>query len=111
MNARWSWFNITSVVFGFAFLYLPIVLLVIYSFNESRLVTVWAGFRPSGMASCFATRADGRRLGDDPRRLALGQRLPPCWEPLAAVSLVRYTRFAAVPCSPAWSTRHWSCRK
>jgi ABC-type spermidine/putrescine transport system permease subunit II len=30
MNARWSWFNITSVVFGFAFLYLPIVLLVIY---------------------------------------------------------------------------------
>ena len=40
----WSRFNITSVVLGFAFLYLPIVLLVIYSFNESRLVTVWAGF-------------------------------------------------------------------
>ncbi len=30
--------------FGFAFLYLPMVILVIYSFNESRLVTVWAGF-------------------------------------------------------------------
>jgi putrescine transport system permease protein len=29
---------------GFAFLYLPIVVLVVYSFNESRLVTVWAGF-------------------------------------------------------------------
>ncbi len=28
---------------GFAFLYLPIVLLVIYSFNASRLVTVWGG--------------------------------------------------------------------
>lgn len=39
-----SWFNITSLVAGFAFLYLPIVLLIIYSFNESRLVTVWAGF-------------------------------------------------------------------
>jgi putrescine transport system permease protein len=39
-----SWFNITSLVLGFAFLYLPIVLLVIYSFNESRLVTVWGGF-------------------------------------------------------------------
>jgi putrescine transport system permease protein len=29
---------------GYAFLYLPIVLLVIYSFNASRLVTVWGGF-------------------------------------------------------------------
>jgi len=29
---------------GFGFLYLPIVLLVVYSFNESRLVTVWSGF-------------------------------------------------------------------
>ncbi|WP_448205017.1 ABC transporter permease subunit [Azospirillum sp. sgz302134] len=30
--------------FGFAFLYVPIILLVVYSFNESRLVTVWGGF-------------------------------------------------------------------
>ena len=30
--------------FGYAFLYLPIVLLMIFSFNESRLVTVWSGF-------------------------------------------------------------------
>jgi len=29
---------------GFAFLYIPIVILVIYSFNDSRLVTVWGGF-------------------------------------------------------------------
>ncbi|MBA5778327.1 ABC transporter permease [Stappia sp. F7233] len=39
-----SWFNVTSLVLGFSFLYLPIVLLVIYSFNESKLVTVWGGF-------------------------------------------------------------------
>ena len=36
-----SWFNIGSVALGLAFLYLPIVILVIYSFNGSRLVTVW----------------------------------------------------------------------
>ena len=41
---RFTWFNATSLTLGFAFLYLPMVLLVIYSFNESRLVTVWAGF-------------------------------------------------------------------
>jgi putrescine transport system permease protein len=34
----------TALTLGFAFLYLPIVLLVIYSFNASRLVTVWGGF-------------------------------------------------------------------
>jgi putrescine transport system permease protein len=30
--------------FGYAFLYVPIALLIVYSFNESRLVTVWGGF-------------------------------------------------------------------
>jgi len=44
MRRGMSWFNMTSVAFGFAFLYLPILLLIVYSFNESRLVTVWAGF-------------------------------------------------------------------
>jgi putrescine transport system permease protein len=37
-------FNITALALGFAFLYLPIVILIIYSFNASRLVTVWGGW-------------------------------------------------------------------
>ena len=41
---RFSPFNLTALTLGFAFLYLPIVILVIYSFNDSRLVTVWGGF-------------------------------------------------------------------
>jgi len=41
---RFSWFNATALTLGFTFLYLPMVILVIYSFNESKLVTVWAGF-------------------------------------------------------------------
>ena len=41
---RMTWFNVTSLTLGFAFLYIPIVILVIYSFNASKLVTVWAGF-------------------------------------------------------------------
>ena len=41
---RFTWFNATSLTLGFAFLYLPMVILVVYSFNESKLVTVWAGF-------------------------------------------------------------------
>src|SRR5262249_8399511 len=33
-----------ALCFGYAFLYLPIALVIVYSFNASRLVTVWAGF-------------------------------------------------------------------
>jgi ABC-type spermidine/putrescine transport system permease subunit I len=39
-----SAFNLASVVLGLGFLYAPIVILVAYSFNASRLVTVWGGF-------------------------------------------------------------------
>ncbi|MGZ3408984.1 MAG: ABC transporter permease [Xanthobacteraceae bacterium] len=39
-----SFFNLTSMTLGIAFLYLPIAVLVIYSFNESRLVAVWGGW-------------------------------------------------------------------
>ncbi|MEL6883398.1 MAG: ABC transporter permease subunit [Pseudomonadota bacterium] len=41
---RLSPFNVVSLTLGFAFLYLPMLILVIYSFNASKLVTVWAGF-------------------------------------------------------------------
>lgn len=41
---RLSRFNIVSLVFGITFLYLPIFLVVLYSFNASKLVTVWGGF-------------------------------------------------------------------
>ena len=44
MTRRFSWFNATSLTFGFAFLYLPMLILIVYSFNKSKLVTVWAGF-------------------------------------------------------------------
>ena len=39
-----SWFRVSVLVLGFAFLYIPILSLIGYSFNESKLVTVWAGF-------------------------------------------------------------------
>ncbi len=37
-------FLISVLIFGYAFLYIPIISLIVYSFNESRLVTVWSGF-------------------------------------------------------------------
>ena len=39
-----SWFRTLSLILGFSFLYIPIVSLIVYSFNKSKLVTVWGGF-------------------------------------------------------------------
>ncbi|MCL3881330.1 ABC transporter permease subunit [Marivita sp. GX14005] len=41
---RFTWFNATALTLGFAFLYVPMIILIVYSFNSSKLVTVWAGF-------------------------------------------------------------------
>ncbi|MCL7462996.1 ABC transporter permease subunit [Pseudomonas sp. NW5] len=43
MSRRWS-FSSLMLVAGLLFVYLPMVILVIYSFNASRLVTVWGGW-------------------------------------------------------------------
>jgi putrescine transport system permease protein len=48
-----SAFNIASVALGLAFLYAPIIILVAYSFNASRLVTVWGGFSTRWYAALF----------------------------------------------------------
>ena len=57
MTRRLSLFNVTSLVLGFAFLYLPILLLMVYSFNASRLVTVWGGFSPQWYGALFRNEA------------------------------------------------------
>jgi len=54
---RLSAFNIVSLTLGFAFLYLPMLILVIYSFNASKLVTVWAGFSTKWYAELLQNEA------------------------------------------------------
>jgi putrescine transport system permease protein len=50
-------FAFTVLAFGYAFLYLPIALVIVYSFNESRLVTVWAGFSTKWWVALFHNEA------------------------------------------------------
>ena len=42
--AKRSTFLVTCLVFGFAFFYIPIISMIFFSFNKSRLATVWGGF-------------------------------------------------------------------
>jgi putrescine transport system permease protein len=44
MNNKLSPFLKGVLVVGFLFLYIPIISLIVYSFNDSKLVTVWGGF-------------------------------------------------------------------
>ena len=89
-----SVFNTATIVVGMAFLYLPIAILVIYSFNNSRLVTVWGG---------WSTRWYGELFSDAPLiasalislRLALiSATAATLLGTLAAVALARFGRFS-----------------
>jgi putrescine transport system permease protein len=39
-----STFLVSTLAFGYAFLYIPLILVVVYSFNDSRIATIWGGF-------------------------------------------------------------------
>ena len=54
---RMSFTNLVALALGFAFLYTPIAILIVYSFNASRLVTVWGGWSMRWYAALFEDRA------------------------------------------------------
>ncbi len=85
--------RIVDLLLGFTFLYAPMLMLVIYSFNSSKLVTVWAG---------WSTRWYGELLRDDAMMSAVGLSLTiaacaataaAILGTIAAVVLVRFGRF------------------
>ncbi len=93
MRRGLSFFNVTALTFGFAFLYLPILLLVIYSFNESRLVTVWGGFSTRWYGELFRNEALMNAAWVTLRIAFVSAAVATVLGTLAAISLTRYGRF------------------
>jgi putrescine transport system permease protein len=93
MNRNWSIFNIVSVVIGFAFLYLPIVLLIVYSFNASKLVTVWGGFSTRWYSEMLSNQGLMDAAWVTVRVGLLSATVATVLGTLAALALVRHTRF------------------
>ncbi|AGK57975.1 binding-protein-dependent transporters inner membrane component [Hyphomicrobium denitrificans 1NES1] len=93
MRSRFSWFNATSITLGFAFLYIPILLLVIYSFNESKLVTVWGGWSTKWYASLLQNTALKEAAWVTIRVAFLSATVATVLGTLAAITLVRMGRF------------------
>ena len=85
--------NITALALGFAFLYLPIVILVIYSFNASRLVTVWGGWSTRWYTALFNDRAMLDAAWMSFRVAVISATLATGLGTLAAIALTRGDRF------------------
>jgi putrescine transport system permease protein len=93
MRSRVSHFNLVSLTLGFAFLYLPIVLLVVYSFNDSRLVAVWGGFSTRWYAEIWQNEALLDAAWVTLRVAFVSATVATILGTLAALTLVRMGRF------------------
>jgi len=93
MRAGLTRINIAALALGLAFLYLPIVILVIYSFNDSRLVSVWGGWS----LRWYRTLIDNEAMRDAAwaslRIGVVSATLATVLGTLAALALVRAGRF------------------
>ncbi len=90
---RVSAFNVVAIVLGMAFLYFPIAVMVIYSFNASRLVAVWGGWSTHWYAELFndAPLIESALIS---LRLALiSASVATILGTLAALTLARFGRF------------------
>ena len=75
MRRPLAWPALILGVLGFGILYVPVIVMIIYSFNSSRLVSVWAG---------FSTKWYGALLQNEQILEALGKSL---WVAVSAATI------------------------
>jgi putrescine transport system permease protein len=94
MTNRLSLFVIVWMVLVFAFLYAPIISVIVYSFNDSKLVTVWGGFT---LDRWYIALANDRQIIDAAKLslliAALSSSLATIIGTIAGYVLVRFPRF------------------
>lgn len=86
-------FNAAALVVGLSFLYLPILILVVFSFNGSRLVTVWGGFSTQWYGALWRDQALMDAAWVTLRVGLLSATIATVLGTLAAVALARHGRF------------------
>ena len=88
-----SRFILTALAFGYAFLYIPLVSVIVYSFNDSKLATVWGGFSTHWYGGLFRNEQilDATLLSL--RIAAISATLATILGTLAGLALVRFGRF------------------
>ncbi len=82
----------TVILFGYGFLYFPIAVLILYSFNASKLVTVWGGFSLHWYQELFANQLMMNAAWLSIRIAFINACLAVALGALAAFCLARYKR-------------------
>ncbi|SFR01677.1 ABC transporter permease [Poseidonocella sedimentorum] len=90
---RLSWVSVTALSFGLAFLYLPMLILVIFSFNDSKLVTVWAGFSTKWYGELLRNEAFLDAAWVTLRVAVISSTIATVLGTMAAWVLIRFSRF------------------
>ena len=88
-----STFLFTALCFGMAFLYVPIFLLIVYSFNHSKLVPVWGGFSTRWYEVLFRSEDVWNALALSLRIAVVNATFATLIGTLAALALVRFGNF------------------
>ncbi|MFN4158000.1 MAG: ABC transporter permease subunit [Gemmobacter sp.] len=86
-------FLISMLCFGFAFFYIPILSMMVYSFNGSRLVTVWGGFSTRWYVSLFSNRQIGAALLLSLQIALVSATIATILGTMAGIALARFRRF------------------
>ncbi|VDC21280.1 ABC transporter permease subunit [Pseudogemmobacter humi] len=86
-------FLITVLCFGFAFFYIPILSMMVYSFNDSRLATVWGGFSTRWYASLFSNRQVGAALLLSVQIALISATMATILGAMAGIALARFRKF------------------
>lgn len=81
------------LLFGYVFLYGPILSLIIYSFNESRLVTVWGGWSTKWYSELLQNEQILSAAWLSLKIAAISASFAVVLGTLAAMALVRFKRF------------------
>lgn len=93
MRRRGIGFSGIMLAIGLLFLYVPIVLLILFSFNESRLVTVWGGWSLRWYEALFSDQQMLRAAWLSIRIAAITATIAVVLGTMAGVALVRFGNF------------------
>jgi putrescine transport system permease protein len=84
---------ITILVFGFAFLYIPVLSMMVYSFNGSRLATVWGGFSTKWYVSLWNNAQVWKALVLSVQIALVSATFATILGTMAGIALARFRRF------------------
>jgi len=93
MTGKRSTFLLTMLSFGMAFLYIPMILLIVYSFNKNKIVPIWGGFSTKWYKVLFESEEIWQAVALSLKIALVNATFAMLLGTLAGLALVRFGRF------------------